>query len=86
MITVDAIGEIERASRYLLQQCSAAKNAIMSSEAMERVPEFHAPSVRTIAKNNVRRTEVFLLTAAEDLNKELNKLPNPAAVSIGEEA
>lgn len=80
MITIAQIDELERASRYLLQQLTAAKNAITSLEAMEPVPEFHSPGVITIARDNVRRTEGFMLTAAEDLNKELNKLlPNSAA-------
>lgn len=85
-MTVDQINELERASKYLLQQCSAAKNAITSLAAMQLVPEYSSAGLIAIAKNNVRRTEGFVRTAAEDLTQELNKLlPNPAAAATGGE-
>jgi hypothetical protein len=86
MTFLDQINELERGAKYLLQQCTAAKNAITSLAAMEEVPQYAAASALTIAKNNVRRTTAFLITAAQDLTKELNKLPDSAAATIGEQA
>jgi hypothetical protein len=86
-MTVDQINELERASRYLQQQLTAAKNAITSLAAMEQLPEYNSAQMIAVAKNNVRRTEGFLLAAAQDLTEELDKLlPDSAAAATGGES
>lgn len=86
MIKVDQINEIERASKYLLRQCTDAKNAILSLESMQTVREFSSPDMLAIAKRNADRQERFLATAGEQLREALAVLPDSAATTTVEGA
>lgn len=86
MIKVDQINEIERASRYLLQQCTNAKNALLSLNSMQIGREFSSHDMVAIAQKNADRQERFLITAAQQLQEELAKLPDSAIATTGGEA